>query len=278
MDNNERNLTEAEELKVQEENTEASEEVAELNEETAPETAEVIEAAEEQVPEIEEAAQEEADETPAMKASTAAKREKKAARRDEKAARKAANQIEEKKSRPNNLLLAIMIFGVLILMFVFVKGYNYFSMDPSIEKYIENNGGEETFGSMAIDQYTNANITAEGNSLKIELNTTVEDDEQVDSLKEFYGGDDWEDQMKYIGAYFLTSMKNQTRGFSGDVTVVSNVNGEEVKSISLTLKEAKEEMEPDEEETDADAEAEDEGEADESDAEDDAEESAEGDD
>ncbi|MBQ6388446.1 MAG: hypothetical protein IJH90_02290 [Mogibacterium sp.] len=185
-----------------------------------------------------------------QKASTAANREKKRVRREAKAARKAANVVKEKESRPNNVLLAIMIFGVLIGMFVFVKGYNYFSKEANLEKYIANNGGEETYGSMAIDQNTTAAITAEGNSMKIVLDTVAEG-EDVDTYKEFYSGDDGKDQLEYIGAYFLTSMKSNTRGFSADVTVTSNINGEEVNSVSLTLKEAKKVLEPDEEDAEA---------------------------
>ena len=206
-------------------------------------------------------------EKPAMKISTAAKREKKAARRDAKAAKKAANKVEEKKSRPNNLLLAIMIFGILIIMFGAVKGYNYYKLEPSIEKYIENNGGEEAYGSMMIDQYTTASVTAEGNSVKVVMESTAEDKEVAEELKKLYGGDDWEDQMKYIGAYFLTSMKPNCRGLSADITVTSNLNKEEIKTVKLTYKEAKDYMEKQAEEaadaqkdaanteTDADAEA-----------------------
>ena len=206
-------------------------------------------------------------EKPAMKISTAAKREKKAARRDAKAAKKAANKVEEKKSRPNNLLLAIMIFGILIIMFGAVKGYNYYKLEPSIEKYIENNGGEEAYGSMMIDQYTTASVTAEGNSVKVVMESTAEDKEVAEELKKLYGGDDWEDQMKYIGAYFLTSMKPNCRGLSADITVTSNLNKEEIKTVKLTYKEAKDYMEEQAEEaadaqkdaadteTDADAEA-----------------------
>ena len=69
-----------------------------------------------------------------IKASTEAKRQKKADRRDAKAARKEANKVEEKKSRPNNIILAIMIFGVLIIMFAFAGGYNYFSKPANVEK------------------------------------------------------------------------------------------------------------------------------------------------
>ena len=48
------------------------------------------------------------------------KRIKKAERREAKAARKAANRIEEKKTTPNNALIALLIFGVVIAMFAFV--------------------------------------------------------------------------------------------------------------------------------------------------------------
>ena len=86
-----------------------------------------------------------------QKASTAANREKKRVRREAKAARKAPNLIEEKKSRPNNALIALMIFGVLVGMFAFVLGYNYFSKPATIAKYIEENGGEEVYGSIQLD-------------------------------------------------------------------------------------------------------------------------------
>ena len=86
------------------------------------EAAEKIEETEEIVQEaVEEAAQ--AEETPVKVSS---KRIKKAERREAKAARKAANKIEEKKTRPNNLLIGIMIFAVVVGMFAFVLGYNYF--------------------------------------------------------------------------------------------------------------------------------------------------------
>lgn len=190
-----------------------------------------------------------------VKASTAAKREKKRAGREAKAARKAANQVEEKKSRPNNIVLTIMIFGVLILMFAFVTGYNYFSKAASIEKYIEDNGGEDSYGSVAIDEFTTANITAEKNSMKIVFDTEVDDDLKEDYV-DFYTSEIGEQQLKYVAAYYLGGIKPNTRGFSGDVTITANVNGEEAATESLTYKEAKDILEngfEDESDEDADA-------------------------
>ena len=67
-----------------------------------------------------------------IKASTEAKRQMKADRRDAKAARKEANRVEDKKTRPNNILLAILIFGVVLVMFGVSAGYNYFSKPANI--------------------------------------------------------------------------------------------------------------------------------------------------
>ncbi|MBQ3291005.1 MAG: hypothetical protein IJH43_01355 [Mogibacterium sp.] len=240
MENNEKDMIQEKETEVIEDAAETVEEVTEAAEETVEEVAETAVAAAETVEEV----------APAMKASTAAKREKKQARREAKAERKAANKVEEKKSRPNNLLLAVMILGILLIMFLGVKGYQYFSLSPSIEKYIEKDGGAEKYGSMMIDQYTTAAITAEGNSLKIVLESKASD-EEVEALKEYYSGDEWKKQLEYIGAYFLTTLKANARGFSGDVTISSQLNGEEVNSATLTLKEAKKALEPEEEDADA---------------------------
>ena len=105
-----------------------------------------------------------------LKASTEAKRQKKADRRDAKAARKEANKVEEKKSRPNNIILAIMIFGVLIIMFAFVSGYNYFSKPANVEKYVKDNGIDEMYKKTPISEHTTMTLKAEKNTLKIWLN------------------------------------------------------------------------------------------------------------
>lgn len=188
-----------------------------------------------------------------LKVSSRNKRAKKAERREAKAARKEANKIEEKRSRPNNLLLAILIFGVLIGMFVFVKGYTYYTKEASLETYIANNGGEEQYGSMYFDVYTTGSLTAQGNSMKLDLDVQAGDDEEtVAEMKEYYTGEDGQEALKYYGAYFLTTMKPETRGFSGDITVSVKIGDEEIDSISMTYKEAKKFMKEFSEDSDDD--------------------------
>jgi hypothetical protein len=174
-----------------------------------------------------------------QKASTAANRAKKAERREAKAARKEANKIEEKKSRPNNLLLAILIFGVLIGMFAFVKGYTYYKLEPSIQSYIKNNGGKDAYGSMMIDQHTTASVTAKKNDMKIAITCTPDDEAEAKEYMDYYKGEDGEKQMKYIGAYMLTTMKPECRGFSASVAVTAKVNDEKANSVKMTYREAK---------------------------------------
>ncbi len=181
-----------------------------------------------------------AEETPVKVSS---KRAKKAARREAKAARKAANKIEERKSRPNNLLIGLLIFGVVVGMFAFVLGYNYFSKPATIAKYIEKNGGEEAFGNMQIDQYTTANVTADGNSMKITFSAEADDKDTASQIKEYYSGDGGTEMLEYYAEQMLTGIKPRTRAFSADVKAVFNLNGEEINSVEMTYKEAKEKME-----------------------------------
>ena len=170
------------------------------------------------------------------------KRIKKAERREAKAARKAANLIEEKKSRPNNALIALMIFGVLVGMFAFVLGYNYFSKPATIAKYIEENGGEEVYGSIQLDMYSTASITADGNSMKIDM--TVNDIEGLEgAAEEYYKSEDGAEQLKQTAAYVLTTIKPETRAFSADVTAVVKSGDEELQSVKMTYKEAKDYLE-----------------------------------
>lgn len=188
-----------------------------------------------------------------QKASTAAKRAKKAERRDAKAARKAANIVEEKRNRPNNLLLGILIFGVLIGMFAFVKGYNYYKLEPSIQSYIKNNGGKDAYGSMMVDEHTTAAVTAKKNNMKIVLTCEPGEGEEKE-FTDYYKGDDGTDQLKYIGAYMLTTIKPECRGFSANVDVNVTVNGEEVNKLSMTYNEAKKYIKEQEEKAEEEAE------------------------
>lgn len=171
------------------------------------------------------------------------KRIKKAQRREAKAARKAANKIEEKKNRPNNALIALMIFGVLVGMFLFVLGYNYFSKPANIEKFLDKNGGKDAYSNIQLDMYSTANITAEGNSLKIDMTVNSEDKDTAKLAKDFYASDDGEEQLKQTAAYILTEVKPQTRAFSADVNVSVKSGKKEIQSVKMTYKEAKDYIE-----------------------------------
>ena len=232
---------ETEETVQSEEPVEAEETVQDEAPVEAEEAAPVEETAEEAAPAEEKAEEAAPAEEKPVKVSS--KRIKKTERREAKAARKAANKIEEKKSRPNNLLIGLMIFGVVIGMFAFVLGYNYFSKPATIEKYIEKNGGKDSFSGMQLDELTTADVTAEGNSMKITFTAKTDDKELSSTIREYYSGDDGKEMLEYYAEQMLTSIKPQTRAFSADVKAVFNLNDEEINSVEMTYKEAKEKME-----------------------------------
>ncbi len=186
------------------------------------------------------------------------KRIKKTQRREAKAARKAANKIEEKRTTPNNGLIALLIFGVVVGMFAFVLGYNYFSKPATIEKYLEKNGGEEAYGSMQIDEITTAAITAKGNSMNVVMTVDGSDETITGIAKEFYSGENGEKELKNYAAYFITGIKPQTRAFSADVKATIKVGDEELKTVEMTYKEAKQYLEDAQKQAEEDAEAEEE--------------------
>ncbi len=171
-----------------------------------------------------------------MRTSTENNRRKKAERREAKAARKEANMVEEKKRRPNNAVIAVMIFGVLIGMFAFIWGYNYFQKAESIEKYMEENGMSEVYSRFSIDEYTTAAVKAEGNTIKIVVK--VADDAPKDVVSK-YKGKEGEKSLKDIGAYYLTAFKPEVRGFSGEARVLAKQGDKKLKYVKMTYREAK---------------------------------------
>ena len=186
-----------------------------------------------------------------LKASTEAKRQKKAERRDAKAARKEANKEEEKKTRPNNIVLAIMIFGVLIIMFAFAGGYNYFSKPATIEKYVKDNGIDQMYNDVPVSEHTKMKLRAEKNTLKIWLN--VDEEASEEELKQ-YQGEEGTETLKNMGEYFLTSIKPQTRAFGGEVKIKVKKGDESINYVKMSYSDDKKfikELE-DEEEDEAD--------------------------
>ncbi len=183
-----------------------------------------------------------------LSVSTQNKRRKKAERREAKAARKAANKSKDKKTRPSNLVIFILIFGVLIAMFAFVSGYNYFSKPESIEKYIENNGGAELYQNLMFDEYTKASIKADGNTVRMILTLT---EDAPEDLVESYKGDEGKKQADELGAYFLTSMKPEVRGFSAEVRISVRHDDKRLIYSKLSYKEAKKIIKDAEKEQDA---------------------------
>ena len=248
----------AEEKKLTEETKEGIEE--EVKEEVSEETREELpeEVKEELAEEAEES--EESEET-AMKASTEAKRRMKAERREAKAARKEANKVEEKKRRPNNVILAILIFGVLIGMFVFVGAYNHFSKPANIQKYMEDNGLADLYNNAAVDNYTTVTMKADKNTLKIWLNIAEDAPEEVVGQ---YTGEEGTKLLKQWGSYYLTSLRPLARGTGAEVKVKVKQGDESVNYVRLSYKEAKKflkdaqkEAEEAADEADGDAEADD---------------------
>ena len=128
-------------------------------------------------------------------------------------------------------------------MFAFVLGYNYFSKPATIEKYIEKNGGKEVYGQLQLDMYSTASITAKGNSVKIDMTVNGDDKETAKAAKEYYKGDDAEEQLKQISASILTNMKPETRAFSANVKTTVKSGDDELKSVEMTYKEAKDYIE-----------------------------------
>lgn len=168
--------------------------------------------------------------------STENNRNKKAERRETKAARKAANKVEEKKSRPNNILLALLIFGVLAGMFAFSAGYRYYQRPASIEKYVNDNGIADMYKDAPISEYTTMTICADGNTLKMWFKVAEDaPDEEADQYK----GEDGEKALKDIGAYYLASIKPVTRGLNGTVKLKAVQGDETLCYVRMNYREAK---------------------------------------
>ena len=161
---------------------------------------------------------------------TERKRAEKAANREAKAARKEVHIVEDKKRRMGNGLLALLIFGVIALMFVGVWGYNYAAKESSIESYIANHGGEEAYSSIMISEQETLSVTAEKNDMKVVLEVKTDD---ASKQEEYFKGDEGNNWMQYIGAYYLATMKPACRGMSASANCVANINGKEAANVTV---------------------------------------------
>lgn len=172
---------------------------------------------------------------------TERKRAEKAANREAKAARKEVHVVEDKKKRMGNGLLALLIFGVVALMFAVAWGYNYFSKEASIEAYINNHGGAEAYSNIAIGEGQTLSVTAEKNNLNVVLDMT---NENADEQKKYFESEEGAGWMKYIGAYYLATMKPTCRGMSATANIAANVNDKQVASSEVKWADVDEILEP----------------------------------
>ena len=155
-------------------------------------------------------------------------------------------------------MLAVMIFGVLIIMFAFAGGYNYFSKPATIEKYVTDNGVDQMYDDIAVSAHTTMKLRAEKNTLKIWLN--IDEDAPQDEI-DLYKGEDGTKTLKNMGAYFLTSMKPATRALSGKVKIKARQGDESVNYVKMSYSEAKRDIKEAQKEAEEEADSADDAEA-----------------
>lgn len=162
---------------------------------------------------------------------TERKRAEKAANREAKAARKEVHVVEDKKKRISNGVLALLIFGIFALMFVGVWGYNYSQKEASIETYIANHGGEDTYSNMMIGEGQTLSVTAKKNDMKVVFDVKTDD---AAEQEKYFKGDEGSDWMKYIGAYYLATTKPTCRGMSASANCVAKINDKKVADVEVS--------------------------------------------
>lgn len=145
---------------------------------------------------------------------------------------------EQKKQGPRNGLIALLIFGTIALMFAIPTGINYSKLVPSVEKYMEQNGGAEYYSSIDMGDDSTMSITAKGNDMQMELKVKTSDAKAEKAAKAEYTGKDAEKNMKYIASYYLYTMKSQCRGLTAHVEYNVSVNGKDINSIDMSYRKA----------------------------------------
>lgn len=160
-------------------------------------------------------------------------RAEKAALREAKENRKIAYTDEQNRARLSNAVLAILIFGVIFLMFASVWGYNYFKKDSSIESYLTLNGGFAAYQNIELDTNRTVALSADGNEMHILIKDTSKDKEK--RIK-YYSTDEGKEEMQFVASYFLAIIRPDVRGFSASAVCTASVVGETAGSIEVDYK------------------------------------------
>ena len=158
-------------------------------------------------------------------------KENKAIRREERAAHKNQTTKEEKSSKPNNVLLGVLIFGIIAAMFIVGHGIKYFQKEATIESFLKS---DETYAEQQLDSESTMRITAKRNKMNVELEVNTEDKKYIKEVEDYYTGEDGTKNMKYFGAYQLSSIKPETRAIYADCHVSVKLNDEEIAKTDLT--------------------------------------------
>lgn len=160
-------------------------------------------------------------------------RAEKSALREAKENRKIAYTDEQNRARLSNAVLAIIIFGVIFLMFASVWGYNYFKKDSSIESYLTLNGGFAAYQNIELDDTRKVALSADGNKLYVVIKDSSKDKE---ARVKYYGTDKGKEEMNFVASYFLAIIRPDVRGFSASAICSASVGGENAGEVEVNFK------------------------------------------
>ena len=111
-------------------------------------------------------------------------------------------------------------------------GIKYFQKEATIASYLKAN--KDTYTNMQFDAYSTADVTAKRNRMTIAIKAETDDKKVTKEMKEYYAGEDAQKTLKEIGAYYLVTIKPQTRAIYADARVSVTLNGEELAKTDLT--------------------------------------------
>lgn len=137
---------------------------------------------------------------------------------------------------PNNVLIAILIFGTMALMFGVVWGINYSKQTKNIETYMKDMGGAQIFEDIKMDDKTSLSVTAEGNRMQMDVKVKTGD---IKATKKHYNSDAGIEELESMAAYYLYMMKSNCRGLTASLDYKVLANKKEIKSGHITYHKAK---------------------------------------